>query len=93
MTKKPKTNYQLEVGEKVILDCSASGIPEPNITWKRFNKKGEEVSINKDAIKKRVGLLVINEVKVSDVGKYTCHVESPAGKMNRTISIDKVRGE
>ena len=94
ISQEPTTEYKLETGQKVTLDCSASGIPKPNVTWNRTNSKGEDDPItDKDIIYTNVGLLIINEVKVSDVGVYQCRVQSLAGVIYRTITIKKIVGK
>jgi len=83
LTRNPTTEYELSSKQKIIMDCSTSGIPKPTVTWSRQ----EEPISNKQIIYDTVGLLTISELQVSDVGTYVCTVSSVAGSINRTISL------
>ncbi|XP_050355402.1 hemicentin-1-like [Nymphalis io] len=70
------TRIEFFEGANVFLDCSASGNPNPTITWSHNGRKIEKTSYSIDL-----------EMRVSDIGKYKCHVENDFGKITRTFDI------
>ena len=78
-TKEP-SNFEAIIGQKVILDCQASGFPEPQIRWKKINKvlkteiesKFNTIISNHHVYILENGSLFINEIEKSDEGKYMC---------------------
>ncbi len=67
-----------------MIDCQASGIPQPNITWKRAIDEGPRNyhSINEDIghlIQLSNGSLLIQQAKAEDHGYFLCHVDNGIG--------------
>lgn len=50
-------------GEQVIISCSVTGDPTPNITWNKESQPGNVISYNSG--------LVIDNVRIIDGGLYT----------------------
>ncbi|XP_072488817.1 hemicentin-2 isoform X3 [Notamacropus eugenii] len=72
-------------GSQALLPCTAQGIPEPHITWK---KDGFIVSSmeGKYAIQPSGELLVKNSER-RDAGTYTCIAENSAGSTSRRVHL------
>lgn len=78
----------VEKRDDFILDCSSSGIPRPEITWKHNDQDLRE---NSKVKLDPSGFLKLSNAVGKDSGTYTCKVESIAGKLSRSIKV-VVRG-
>ena len=79
-TVKPPAKIVRYIGSKFTLNCSATGDPQPVISWKRQDSQlpaGRSHQIE--------GALVIRDVKKEDTGIYTC-VATSAGFFDRETS-------
>ena len=66
-TVKPPAKVVIAASKTLTLNCSATGDPQPVISWKRQGAAlpaGTSQQIN--------GVLVIRDIKKSDAGNYTC---------------------
>ncbi|XP_043555476.1 hemicentin-1 [Chiloscyllium plagiosum] len=74
------------VNNPVRLECEASGIPVPSLTWL---KDGSPVSSFSDAIQvqSRGRVLSITSAQISDTGKYTCVALNAAGEQQQHIDL------
>lgn len=61
------------LGSNLTLQCSATGDPQPVITWKR---QGAQLPVGRSHVSKDA--LIFNGVKLEDAGNYTC-VATSAG--------------
>ena len=75
-TVKPPTKVVAWVGSILILNCSATGDPQPVLTWK---KQGGQLPVGRT--QQINGNLVIRSVTVNDKGIYSC-VATNAGVFN-----------
>lgn len=79
--------YTVIVNNPIQLGCEVTGIPPPDIGWK---KSGED--INYDASDNLLllpnGALRINHVKVEDGGLYECTATSTAGVASKTVTLN-----
>ncbi|PKU45032.1 hypothetical protein llap_4663 [Limosa lapponica baueri] len=78
-------NTEVLVGESVTLECSATGHPQPRITW----TKGDRTPLPSDP---RVtitpsGGLYIQNVKQEDSGEYTCFATNSIDNIHATAYI------
>ncbi|XP_019468810.1 peroxidasin homolog isoform X2 [Meleagris gallopavo] len=78
-------NTEVLVGESVTLECSATGHPQPQITW----TKGDRTPLPSDP---RItitpsGGLYIQNVKQEDSGEYTCFATNSVGNIHATAYI------
>lgn len=84
------TEYTAVEGDKVEMKCYASGSPKPQIVWyKRSLEITEEdtgVQTTED------GTIIIDSVKDTDHGPYTCKAINPAGEASQDILL-KVIGK
>jgi len=79
------------VGGTMTLNCSATGDPQPVISWK---KQGGQLPVGRSQLIN--GALVIRDTKKGDAGNYIC-VATSAGVLNMEawayIEIQPPRGE
>ena len=79
-----RSEVVIKMQSRVVLRCSAVGVPPPRIHWfknqKKLNQSGR-VRINGD------GSLVINNPIAQDVGIYECVAVSSAGSTSGQIEI------
>nr|XP_026491834.1 hemicentin-1-like isoform X1 [Vanessa tameamea] len=80
--RKPRFNSEEETrieffeGANVFFVCSATGFPNPTITWSHNGRKIEKTSATIDLV-----------MKFSDIGEYECQVSNDFGKISRTFNI------
>ena len=70
-TVEPHTKILARVGTNLRLNCSASGNPQPVVTWK---KKGAQLPVGRS--QQIEGALIIRNLKLSDTGNYLCSAAS-----------------
>ena len=76
------TNHIVNETDLLVLDCTATGIPLPNITW---SKNGSQINFPSDqqsltistsqdsnSVYRVISMLSISSVKYSDRGTYIC---------------------
>ena len=75
-------------GGNISFECSASGVPKPDITWKKDSKV-----INNDGrfIITASGLF-IKDIETDDVGAYTCVANNSVGTKMLTSTLQAVHG-
>ncbi|XP_052826906.1 fibroblast growth factor receptor-like 1 [Octopus bimaculoides] len=67
------------------LDCSAHGIPKPNITWTR---EGVDIKrIPNLKVKFQKYTLAVQNVRMKDSGNYTCRVFNNLGTLSFTFDV------
>ncbi len=71
------------IGGNISFECSASGVPLPNVTW----KKGENPLPNGGRFTISTSGLMITDIETSDVGDYTCVATNSAGTKELTSSL------
>lgn len=72
-TVKPPAKVVASLGDTLTLNCSATGDPQPVISWKR---QGAQLPIGRSHVSK--GALIINRLQTKDAGNYIC-VATSAG--------------
>lgn len=75
----------MELGTVSKVNCKAQGSSPPVITWM---KEGQALSELPPHVSVNNGTLVINGVKSSDKGRYTCVASNTQGSINATITIE-----
>ncbi|RWS09189.1 hemicentin-1-like protein, partial [Dinothrombium tinctorium] len=74
---KEPSDQRLNVGDRAILECEASGIPKPKIKWL---KKGTPFSYS--------GIIKIEMISINDSGSYDCIVENDLSEtLQKTVTI------
>ena len=76
-TLKPGELYELFEGEELRLECFASGIPRPQISWKHDGK----LLANKE------DFLVIREVEKNNSGNYQCDARNVGGNITAKTTV------
>ena len=75
-TVKPSARAIASPGETLTLNCSASGDPQPVISWK---KQGGQLPVGRS--QQSNGQLIIRNLQLNDAGNYIC-VATSAGVFN-----------
>lgn len=78
-------NTEVLVGESVTLECSATGQPQPRVTW----TKGDHTALPADP---RINItpsggLYIQNVNQADGGQYTCFASNNVDTIHATAYI------
>ena len=73
------------VGDDVRINCTASGLPKPNTSWKYLNENRSMDNTRK--IMNPAGLLSIENVQRIDSGTYVCLARSVAGESRRQLQL------
>ncbi|TRZ22552.1 hypothetical protein HGM15179_004536 [Zosterops borbonicus] len=82
-----QTNITVTVNVQTTLPCEATGIPRPEITWK---KNGHLLTVDQNQNTYRLlssGSLVIISPTVDDTAVYECSVSNAAGEDQRAIDL------
>lgn len=78
-------NTEVLVGESVTLECSATGQPQPRVTWTRGDRStlpsNPRISITP------LGGLYIQNVNQDDGGQYTCYASNNIDTIHATAYI------
>ena len=84
---KPPTKRIAHLGDTLSLNCSATGDPQPVISWK---KQGDQLPVGRS--QQNNGALVIRNLKRGDTGIYIC-VATSAGVFDvETVTSVEVKG-
>ena len=90
-TVKPRAKAVAIVGDTLTLNCSATGDPQPVISWK---KQGGQLPVGRS--QQISGALVVRDIKKVDAGNYIC-VATSAGvfdvEAGAYIEIQAPKGE
>lgn len=75
-------------GSSVRLNCRATGVPEPRVTWYK-NSQPLSLSANREngGSERRYSLHLTNLVR-NDSGEYTCVVSNPLGSIRWTYTVE-----
>ena len=68
-------NISLRAGDKLVLNCRATGLPPPQVTWARSGRVF------------RNDTLVVNRANKRDGGLYLCKADSIAGEDSMRIFV------
>ena len=77
-------SVSVAVGAKLSLDCSAKGLPEPNIQW---FLNGTKINKNDRRIQLRNMRLYIDSVQLKDSGNFRCIVSNIHKEIERRFSV------
>lgn len=76
------------VNQSTVLNCPASGTPEPRLSWLR---NGQAVQFEREPHLQLVGSgrqLRIVQAKLTDAGQYTCIAINEAGQAEKNYILD-----
>ena len=78
---KRETDISATIGQTLMLECAASGVPTPDISWKFINQYGTEVVFPlPTTFGARNATMEIRVLKNNGIGRYRCEAENPHGK-------------
>jgi len=83
---KPPARVVITKGDTLTLNCSATGGPKPVVIWK---KHGAQLPAERSL--QTNGVLVLRDVKISDVGYYICVAASAGVFEAETLTYIDVR--
>uniref|UniRef100_A0A3B1ILE8 Cell adhesion molecule-related/down-regulated by oncogenes n=1 Tax=Astyanax mexicanus TaxID=7994 RepID=A0A3B1ILE8_ASTMX len=69
-----------EVGRQAVLECTATGVPNPVVKWRKL----ELGTVQLDSIH---GVLHIRKVQESDAGEYVCEASNQAGSSSARVTL------
>ena len=72
---------------RIIIQCHASGVPTPTITW---TKDGQDIASGAKYTVQDDGSLLISEAEDVDSARYTCTADSIAGKDSASSTVQTV---
>ncbi|KAI7792731.1 brother of CDO precursor, partial [Triplophysa rosa] len=74
-------------GQRLVLECVASGIPTPQVTWA---KDGQDLR-NHNNTRFLLSNLLIDAASESDSGTYVCHADNGIGSANSATVLYEVQ--
>ena len=77
------TKITVEEGDRVAIQCSATGIPVPNVTW--FNNRQEVLGYGKGNAS-----LFFKNITRKENGTYVCIAKNSAGKKEKESIVNVV---
>ena len=81
ITKRSNATIELEEGDNATLQCTATGIPLPSITWTRDNR---------ELLNESTALMVPN-IELKDAGTYVCKAKNLEGTASYSVQVRVVR--
>lgn len=79
--------YSVIVNNPIQLGCEVSGIPPPEIVWRKSGESVEEQDSSDGLQLLPNGALRFNRVRVEDGGLYECVANSTAGTASKTVTL------
>ncbi|XP_040359843.2 Down syndrome cell adhesion molecule-like protein 1 [Ixodes scapularis] len=97
--KKRPEDLRVNIGERAVIYCLATGSPTPKIKWKRQrkpNEKGvearwEDIKFSNLVRPHENGTLVLEEVSTADEGQYTCEADNgmaPSATLTLSVTVN-----
>lgn len=76
---KPMENKEVTVGGSIVLECMASGMPRPKLSWR---KNGNPLlATERHFFTAEDQLLIIVDTRISDAGSYECEMSNSLGSV------------
>ncbi|XP_068971949.1 leucine-rich repeats and immunoglobulin-like domains protein 3 [Bombus flavifrons] len=76
---KPMENKEVTMGGSIVLECMASGMPRPKLSWR---KNGNPLqATERHFFTAEDQLLIIVDTKISDAGSYECEMSNSLGSV------------
>ncbi|KAF7219368.1 immunoglobulin superfamily member 10 [Nothobranchius furzeri] len=91
ITSGPPPSIRAVTGTLIKLNCGATGIPKPDITWELpdhsvLSAAEQGRSMGSEMLHPQ-GTLIIQKPKVSDSGRYTCLAKNPLGTDSKVTFV------
>nr|XP_024214409.1 hemicentin-1-like isoform X2 [Halyomorpha halys] len=74
--------------EKLVLNCSVTGNPTPTILWTRNMKYIDNITFPQVVLSENNQILEIDEVDISDTGKYSCYCSNTIGSVENHFNVE-----
>ncbi|NWI84426.1 MXRA5 protein, partial [Pitta sordida] len=95
---KNENNHKVKYGEDLKVDCVATGLPNPEISWglpdgsmiNTFMQSDDSGSRTKRYVVFDNGTLYFNDVGLREEGDYTCYAENQIGKDEMKVRVKVV---
>ncbi|CAN7989158.1 unnamed protein product, partial [Ixodes hexagonus] len=84
--KRRAEDVRVNIGDRAIIECLATGSPTPKIRWRK-RKDGEETTMYDN------GTLFLENVTTNDGGEYSCEADNGMGPSARLTFSVTVNGE
>ncbi|XP_034025662.1 LOW QUALITY PROTEIN: hemicentin-1 [Thalassophryne amazonica] len=75
------------IGDEIILECRATGVPQPRLSWLKDGVTLEGSDVNNIDITPDGSTLTLLRLSPRDSGTYTCLAVSPAGQESKIYSL------
>ncbi|KAG2463459.1 matrix-remodeling-associated protein 5 [Polypterus senegalus] len=93
-----RTQKKVSYGERLQVDCVASGLPDPEVTWSLPDGTMINNALQSDdnGVRSRRyiifenGTLFMKQMSLKDEGDYTCYAENKLGKDEMTVNVKVV---
>lgn len=72
----------------LYIDCPATGIPPPTVTWFKNGEPIDFESVKNIQVLGGNRRLKISNAKLSDKGLYKCVAQNEAGKVNKQYDVN-----
>ncbi|XP_051516802.1 neurofascin-like isoform X2 [Myxocyprinus asiaticus] len=72
------------LGEELVLECFAAGVPTPSIKW---TKNWEELSMGGKKLENFNKMLRIKKISMDDGGDYICTISNRMGSLDHIITV------
>ncbi|XP_012280177.1 Down syndrome cell adhesion molecule-like protein Dscam2 [Orussus abietinus] len=77
----------IRTGDTIVLSCISQGIPPPMYLWFRELVSGTDMIGNSERIHARAGILVLQNARLEDAGRYVCHANNTAGSERVELEV------
>ncbi|XP_058789231.1 cell adhesion molecule Dscam2-like isoform X3 [Phymastichus coffea] len=78
----------VKTGETIVLSCISQGIPPPTYLWFRESpSSGPEMIVSSERVHARAGVLVVQQARLDDAGRYVCHANNSAGSERVELEV------
>lgn len=84
-------NQSIRDGERLVLECSVNGDPDPQISWCKNGKTISSSEIMDLKYKNGVAKLTINEIFPEDEGLYVCTATNSIGSTDTQCQLTVIR--
>ncbi|NP_001161543.1 follistatin-like 5 precursor [Saccoglossus kowalevskii] len=74
-------------GSYAAMKCSAFGIPQPELSWKKNGVVMDTTASGHITVDANSTSILVNDLKYEDTGAYACSAVNPAGKQEAVASL------
>lgn len=84
-----------KIGDTIVLSCISQGIPPPQYLWFRESMGSSnvpEMLLNSERVRTKSGILIIQQARPEDAGRYVCHANNTAGSERVELEVTIISG-